>query len=443
MHNSKKNTTSPIKEMQLREMVSQQTEGLEEKLREKENGIYLGIDLSASSLHVGHLASLIILKHFQRSGHRTYLLLGGATSLIGDPSFKGQERPLIDKKTVCLFQESIQTQIKNLFREESNDKELLPLQLVNNYDWFQDLSTLDFLRDIGKYITINYLLSKEAIKKRLVSGISYTEFAYPLLQAYDFLFLYKNHNVTLQIGGSDQWGNITTGAELIRKHLGGEAEALTTPLITRSDGTKFGKTAIGTNIWLDPKKTSPYQFYQFWINRSDSEAKDLLKRLTLIPLDKISDLEKTHLCSPSSRILQQELAKYITTWIHGEDAYNKAVTTSAILFGEKSIEELKNEPKSQDELLELLLGLPLFNVNREQLTTESSVEDLLFETTEVKIFSSKKKARDLISGGGLSINKEKVSTLTQPISSLPIWMGGNAFLVQKGSKTHYLILLKD
>lgn len=421
-----------ISTLRNRNMLHSIMPGTEDLLQASSTTAYIGIDPTAPSLHIGNLATLMLLKHLQQAGHKPIVLLGGATAMIGDPSFKAAERKLLDKATIQHNQTCIEKQIEHLLPEQGKNA----VQILNNYDWLHQIDYLSFLRDIGKYITLNYIIAKDAIKTRLKTGISYTEFAYPLLQAYDFYYLYKNHNVKLQMGGSDQWGNITTGTELIRKKMGSQAFGLTTPLITKSDGSKFGKSEQG-NIWLDPKRTSPYQFYQFWLNCSDEEAPLLMKKLTLLDLKTLQELTKEHEQAPHKRLLQKELAKIMTTMVHTQKAFEQVKLASEILFERADLAGLENLDESI--LLEALAEVPQININKEDLAQTATVIDLLCTTTKGKIFSSKRSAREMMQAGGVRINKMRVTNPEQEVGFT--WFWDKYFLVQKGKKNYYLIKL--
>lgn len=417
-----------ISTLRNRDMLEGIMPGTEALLQSSVITAYIGIDPTAPSLHIGNLATLMLLKHLQQAGHKPIVLLGGATAMIGDPSFKASERKLLDRATVQHNQACLEKQIQHLLPARDNHA----VQILNNHDWLHQMDYLSFLRDIGKHITLNYIIAKDAIKKRLETGISYTEFAYPLLQAYDFYYLYKNHHVTLQMGGSDQWGNITTGTELIRKKTKNQAFGLTTPLITKSDGSKFGKTEQG-NIWLDPKLTSPYAFYQFWLNCSDQEASVLIKKLTLLSLGTIQELTKMHEQARHKRVLQKELAKAITTMVHTTKAFEQAKLASEVLFGHGELASLQHLDESI--LLEALAEVPQIIISKEELDKADTIIDLLCTTTT--IFTSKRSAREMIQAGGVRINKMKVTNPQQEVT-FPL-LCDQYLLVQKGKKNYYLI----
>lgn len=409
--------------------------GTEEQLKKEMTSAYVGIDPTADSLHIGHLVSIMMLKHFQLSGHKPIALIGGATGMIGDPSGKSQERNLLDIETLRHNQKAIKKQLSR-FLDFDSDKQN-KAELVNNYDWMKDFSFLDFIRDIGKHITVNYMMSKDSVKKRLSSdsksGMSFTEFTYQLVQGTDFLQLYQNNNCKLQMGGSDQWGNIVTGTELIRRKLGGEAFAITCPLITKSDGGKFGKTESG-NIWLDAELTSPYKFYQFWLNVSDSDAEKYIKIFTLLDKDKIEKIIKSHNENPHLRELQNVLAKELTIMVHSEKDYISSVNASKILFGKSTTEELSTI--DEKTFISVFDGVPVFEVKDEIIKNGINVIDLLAETTN--IFASKGECRRIIKGNGLSLNKVKVNDVNQIVNTYNL-INNKFIIVQKGKKNYFLI----
>ena len=395
-----------IEEVKWRGMVHQMMPGTEEKLKEGMTTAYIGIDPTADSLHIGHLVSVMMLKHFQRSGHKPIALVGGATGMIGDPSLKSQERKLLDEETLRHNQEAIKAQLAKFLDFDSDAPNAA--ELVNNYDWMKEFSFLDFIRDVGKHITVNYMMAKDSVKKRLSGesqqGMSFTEFSYQLVQGYDFLTLYRDKNCVLQMGGSDQWGNITTGSELVRRTLGGEVYALTFPLITKADGGKFGKTESG-NVWLDPRYTSPYKFYQFWLNVSDADAEKYIKIFTELTREEIDALVAEQAQDPGARPLQKRLAKEVTTMVHSAQDYEAAVEASQILFSNKAAETLRKI--DEDTLLAVFEGVPTFEVGRQDIEEGIKLADLLVDRAAV--FPSKGEMRKLAQQGGLSINKEKVS----------------------------------
>jgi len=427
-----------IEELKWRGMIHDMMPGTEEQLQKEMVSAYLGIDPTADSLHIGHLVGVMMLKHLQRAGHRPIALIGGATGMIGDPSLKSQERNLLDEETLRKNQNAIKIQLAKFLDFDSDNANAAVL--VNNYDWMKEYSFLNFIRDIGKHITVNYMMSKDSVKKRLSAdsreGMSFTEFSYQLLQGYDFLFLYENYNCRLQMGGSDQWGNITTGTELIRKKTSGEAYALTCPLITKADGTKFGKTESG-NVWLDKGYTSPYKFYQFWLNVSDADAEKYIKIFTILNKEEIEELVTEQNAAPHLRPLQKRLAKEVTIMVHSEEDYNLAVEASQILFGNATSDTLKKI--DEDTLLAVFEGVPQFEISKEELSKGIKVIDLLTENAVV--FPSKGEARKLIQSGGLSINKEKLSSPDITIDCAYL-LGGKYILIQKGKKNYFLLIVK-
>lgn len=410
--------------------------GAEEQLEKEMTTAYLGIDPTADSLHIGHLVGVMILKHLQMCGHRPIALIGGATGMIGDPSGKSQERNLLNEQTLRHNQEAIKRQLSKLIDFDSDAENAAVL--VNNYDWMKEFKFLDFARDIGKLITVNYMMAKDSVKKRFNGegdGMSFTEFTYQLLQGYDFLHLYQTMNCKVQLGGADQWGNITTGTELIRRKLGADAEAfaITCPLITKADGTKFGKTESG-NVWLDARYTSPYKFYQFWLNVSDEDAKRYIKIFTLLDRETIESLIAEHDAAPHLRILQKRLAKEITTMIHSAEEYEKAVEASNILFGQATSEALRH--LDEQTLLQVFDGVPQFNIPSSDLGV--SFIDLCAEKTQ--IFPSKGECRKMVQGGGVSLNKEKVADAQRAVTADDL-IAGKYLLVQKGKKNYYLVIV--
>ena len=422
-----------VEELKWRGMVQDIMPGTEEKLMEGPTAAYVGIDPTADSLHIGHMVSIMILKHFQNCGHKPFALVGGATGMIGDPSMKSQERNLLDEQTLNHNVACIKAQLSKFLDFESDADNRA--ELVNNYDWMKGYSFLDFTRDIGKHITVNYMMSKDSVKKRLSSesreGMSFTEFTYQLLQGYDFLWLYENKGCTLQMGGADQWGNITTGSELIRRILGKEAYALTCPLITKADGGKFGKTEKG-NIWLDPERTSPYQFYQFWLIVSDTDAEKYIRIFTMLGKEEIDSAIATHQQAPHERSLQKLLAKEVTTMVHGAQEYEKAVSASQMLFGNATSEALKS--LDEKTFLAVFDGVPTFEV--EDSKFPMGIIDLL--AAESKVFPSKGECRKMIQAAGVSINKEKVTDANATIGS-ESYINGKYILAQKGKKNYFII----
>jgi tyrosyl-tRNA synthetase len=426
-----------VEELKWRGMVHDVMPGTEEQLDKELTSAYLGIDPTADSLHIGHLVGVMVLKHFQLAGHKPIALIGGATGMIGDPSGKSEERNLLDEPTLRHNQECIKKQLAKFLDFETEAPNAAVL--VNNYDWMKEISFLDFIRDIGKHITVNYMMAKDSVKKRLSAeskeGMSFTEFTYQLVQGYDFLWLYQNMNCKLQMGGSDQWGNITTGTELIRRKVSGEAYALTVPLITKADGTKFGKTEQG-NVWLDPERTTPYQFYQFWLNASDEDAERYIKIFTALPKEEIDALVAEHKTAPHARALQKRLAEEVTTMVHSKEDYEMAVEASQILFGKGTAEQLRK--LDEKTFLSVFEGVPQFQISKTELEQGINVVDLLAEKTEV--FPSKGELRRTIKGNGLSINKEKISDENLQIDS-GFLIGGKYILAQKGKKNYFLIIV--
>ena len=424
-----------VEEIRWRGMLHDIMPGTEEQLQKEMTAAYVGIDPTANSLHIGHLVGVMMLKHFQAAGHKPIVLVGGATGMIGDPSGKSQERNLLDEKTLRYNQECLKKQLEKLLDFNSGIEN--GAEMVNNYDWMKEYSFLDFIRDIGKHITVNYMMAKDSVKKRIgeeaKTGMSFTEFSYQLVQGTDYYHLYKEKNCKLQMGGSDQWGNITTGTELIRRKLGGEAFALTCPLITKADGNKFGKTEEG-NVWLDPELTSPYKFYQFWLNVSDEDAEKYIKIFTMLPKAEIEFLIEKHRTEPHMRALQQRLAKEVTCMVHSENDYNTAVAASIILFGKATTEELKN--LDEKTFLSVFEGVPMFDIEKSKIESGINVLSLLAEETQV--FPSKGELRRTIQGGGVSINKEKVASEEISIDSSRL-LNNKYILVQKGKKNYFLI----
>ena len=402
--------------------------GTEEQLRKEVTTAYVGIDPTADSLHIGHLVSIMLLKHLQMAGHKPLAVVGGATGMIGDPSFKAQERKLL---TVEEIQHNVQCIRHQLERFLDFDNPVNGAEICNNYDWMKDYLFLDFIRDVGKHITVNYMMTKDSVKKRMETGISFTEFSYQLLQGYDFLTLYRTKGCKLQMGGSDQWGNITTGTELIRRMEGGEAFALTCPLITKADGTKFGKTEKG-NVWLDAERTSPYEFYQFWLNVSDEDAERYIKIFTMLDRETIESLIAEHREDPGQRKLQKVLAREITTMVHGQAEYDNAVAASQMLFGNATSEALRK--LDERTFLAVFGGVPTFEIKKEELPC--GLLDLLAVKTQV--FPSKGEARKMVQGGGVSLNKDKVGDIDYQVSENDI-LDGKYILAQKGKKNYFII----
>ena len=428
-----------VEEIKWRGMLHQIMPGTEELFDKEQVTAYLGIDPTADSLHIGHLCGVMMLRHLQQAGHKPIALVGGATGMIGDPSGKSQERNLLDEETLAHNVDCIKKQLSHFLDFESDVPNRA--ELVNNYDWMKDFKFLDFARDIGKHITVNYMMAKDSVQKRLNGeardGLSFTEFTYQLLQGYDFLHLYQIKNCKLQMGGSDQWGNITTGTELIRRTLGAEAEAfaLTCPLITKSDGRKFGKTESG-NVWLDPKRTTPYTFYQFWLNVADDEAERYIKIFTSLSHEEIDAAIAEHRQDPGRRTLQKLLGKEITTMVHSQKDYETAVEASNILFGKATKENLLKLDEAT--LLAVFEGVPMFEVDKDKVLGARAV-DLLAETT--KCFASKGEMRKLTQGGGVSVNKEKLDAFDREITSDDL-INGKYIIVQRGKKNYFLIIVR-
>ena len=427
-----------VEELTWRGMIANIMPGTEEQLNKEMTSAYVGIDPTADSLHIGHLVSIMMLKHFQRAGHRPIALVGGATGMIGDPSMKSQERKLIDEETLRHNQEAIKAQLSHFLDFDSDAPN--HAILVNNYDWMKEFSFLNFIRDIGKHITVNYMMAKDSVKKRLAAnadhGMSFTEFSYQLLQGYDFLYLYEHEGCRLQMGGSDQWGNITTGTELIRRIAGGEAFAITCPLITKADGGKFGKTESG-NVWLDPKRTSPYKFYQFWLNVSDADAAKYIKIFTDLSQEEIKALEEEQERDPGMRPLQKRLAKEITIMVHSEQDYEMAVEASQILFSNKAKDILHKI--DEDTLLSVFEGVPQFEVSREALN--EGVPAIVLLTENAAVFPSRGEMRKMTQGGGVSINKEKVTDQNMVIDN-SFLLNDKYILAQRGKKNYFLLIAK-
>ena len=427
-----------VKELEWRGMINNMMPGTEEQLNKEMTSAYVGIDPTADSLHIGHLVGIMMLKHFQRAGHRPIALIGGATGMIGDPSMKSQERVLIDEHTLRHNQECLRKQLEKFLDFDSDAPNAAIL--VNNYDWMKNYSFLQFIRDVGKHITVNYMMAKDSVKKRLSAnadhGMSFTEFSYQLLQGYDFLYLYEHEGCRLQMGGSDQWGNITTGTELIRRMNGGEAFAITCPLITKADGTKFGKTE-GGNVWLDPKRTSPYKFYQFWLNVSDADAAKYIKIFTDLSQEEIAELEQQQAANPGLRPLQKRLAKEITTMVHSAADYEMAVEASQILFSNKANEILHKI--DEETLLSVFEGVPQFEISKAKL--EEGVPAIALLTDEAAVFPSKGEMKKMTQGGGVSINKEKLTDQNTLITTAHL-LNDKYILAQRGKKNYFLLIAK-
>lgn len=423
-----------VEELRWRGMLQDIMPGTEELLDKEKVSGYIGFDPTGDSLHVGHLTQIMTLIHFQNAGHKPVALVGGATGMIGDPSFKSAERNLLDEETLQYNVACLKKQLAKFlnFGEGENDA-----MMVNNYDWFKEFSFLDFIRDVGKLITVNYMMSKDSVKKRLEgdSGLSFTEFTYQLIQGYDFYYLWKNHQCKIQMGGSDQWGNIVTGSEMIRRIDQGSAFALTTQLIKKSDGQKFGKTESGA-VWLDPKKTSPFKFYQFWLNASDEDAKNWIKIFTLLTKEEIDALITEHDAAPHLRIVQKALAKDITIRTHSEKDYEMAIKTSEFLFSNGSLEFL--EELEHDAVLDVFDGIPQFTVSREELNAGINVLDFLAVHTQV--FPSKGEAKKMLQGGGVSMNREKLSDVELIVSKEHL-VSDRYIIAQRGKKNYFLIIV--
>jgi len=421
-----------IEELRWRGMIHDIMPGTEESLLEGPKSAYIGFDPTADSLHIGSLVQIMTLVHFQRCGHKPVALLGGATGMVGDPSGKSQERNLLSEDILQHNLQGVKEQLSKFLDFEATEN---PAEMVNNYDWFKDFSFLDFIRDVGKHITINYMMAKDSVKSRLETGMSFTEFSYQLVQGYDFLWLYENKDCTIQLGGSDQWGNIVTGTELIRRKTGGEAFAITTPLIKKADGSKFGKSE-GGNVWLDKEKTSSYKFYQYWLNASDEDAANYIRIFTLLDKEEIEALEKEHSEAPHLRILQKKVAQNITRRVHSEEDLAMAEKASAILFGKSTQEDLTS--LDENTLLAVFEGVPQARVAASAL--KQNVADFLSEGSDNIVFASKGEARRMLKGGGVSINKEKVTDSDGPVN---IQLLQNKYvLVQKGKKNYYLFTVE-
>lgn len=419
-----------IEELRWRGLIQDIMPGTEEQLLKERTSGYIGFDPTSDSLHIGSLVPILLLVHLQKAGHKPIALVGGATGMVGDPSGKSQERNLLDETTLQRNLKGIEKQLKKFLDFEAGS--VTAAEIVNNYDWFKDLSFLHFIREAGKHITVNYMMSKDSVRKRMdgESGISFTEFTYQLVQGYDFYWLYQNKNCKLQMGGSDQWGNITTGTELIRRKAGGQAFAFTCPLLTKSDGGKFGKTESG-NVWLDPEKTSPYQFYQFWLNAADADAEKWIKIFTFLTHNEINILIEAHQKDQSKRILQKKLAEELTVFVHGKEEYQKAIETTEKLFSQKNAPaELLSE-----EDLKSMEGIVHINYSREKLRSGIDAATFLAETT---IFPSKGEARKMIQNGGVSLNRNKIAAADEIISDGKL-LHQKYLLIQKGKKNYYLV----
>ena len=432
-------TKNFVEELKWRGMLAQMMPGTEELLEKQMVSAYLGTDPTADSLHIGHLCGIMMLRHLQRCGHKPYLLLGGATGMIGDPSGKSLERNLLDSETLYHNQEAIKKQVSKFLDFEGNEPN--KAELVNNYDWMKDFKFLDFAREVGKHITVNYMMAKDSVKKRLNGeandGLSFTEFTYQLLQGYDFLYLYQKHGIKLQLGGNDQWGNMTTGTELIRRTLGSDEEAfcLTCPLITKADGKKFGKTENG-NIWLDRNRTTPYAFYQFWLNVSDEDAEKYIKIFTSLERETIESLIAERQQDPGRRTLQKRLAQEVTVMVHSQEDLDMAIEASQILFGKATKENLQKLDEAT--FLDVFNGVPHYTVNKDLLG--STAVDF-FTQDGMEIFPSKGELRKLVKGGGVSLNKEKLTAFDQVVTAEDL-IDGKYLLVQRGKKNYFLITVK-
>lgn len=427
-----------VEELKWRGMIHDIMPGTEELLKKEKTSGYVGIDPTADSLHIGHLVGVMMLRHLQKAGHRPIALIGGATGMIGDPSGKSKERNLLDEETLRHNENKIKEQLKKFLNFDDKEVDNAAI-MVNNYDWMKNVSFLEFIRDVGKHLTVNYMMAKDSVKKRLSGensqGLSFTEFSYQLVQGNDFLHLYKKENCKLQMGGSDQWGNIVTGTELIRRKEGGEAFALTCPLITKADGGKFGKTENG-NVWLDPEKTSPYKFYQFWLNTSDADAEKYIKIFTFLEKEETEALIARHREAPHARELQKTLAREMTVMAHSKEDYDTAVEASGILFGKSTADKLKQLPEKM--ILDVFEGVPQYEVSREIIEKSVDIVDLL--SAHAPVFKSKGEARRMLKDNGVSINKEKVKPDAM-ISESDI-IGSKYILAQKGKKNYFLIILK-
>jgi len=425
-----------VEELRWRLMLHDIMPETEELLNKEMTAGYIGFDPTADSLHVGSLAQIMTLLHFQQAGHKPYALVGGATGMVGDPSGKSQERNLLDEATLNHNVEGIKNQLLKFLNFNDGENKA---ELVNNYDWFKNYSFLEFIRDAGKHITVNYMMAKDSVKKRISGdereGMSYTEFSYQLIQGYDFYYLWKHNNIKLQMGGSDQWGNITTGTEFIRRKDGGKAFALTTQLIKKADGTKFGKSESG-NIWLDKNKTSPYAFYQFWLNTSDDDAKTYIRIFTLMEKENIEALEAEHIKAPHLRVLQKALAKEVTIRVHNEADYNSAIEASEILFGKGTSDALTN--LDEVTFLDVFTGVPQYSLDKQLLEAGINVVDLI--ATHTKVFESKNEAKKNIVAGAVSINKNKVGDVVDMVNAAHL-INGKYLLLQKGKKNYFLVVV--
>ena len=427
-----------VEELRWRGMIQEIMPGTEEQLQKELTAGYVGIDPTADSLHIGHLVGVMMLKHLQRAGHKPIALIGGATGMIGDPSMKSAERKLLDEETLRKNQAGIKKQLEKFLDFDSDAPNAA--ELVNNYDWMKEFTFLDFIRDIGKHLTVNYMMAKDSVRKRLSSeskeGMSFTEFSYQLLQGYDFLHLYQEKNCRLQMGGSDQWGNITTGSELIRRTIGGEAFALVCPLITKADGGKFGKTESG-NVWLDSRYTSPYKFYQFWLNVSDDDADKYIKIFTDISKEEIDSLIAEHQKAPHRRSLQRRLAEEVTTMVHSHEALEAAIEASNILFGNSTADALRKI--DEETLLQVFEGVPQFTVSKEKIAEGVKALNLL--TEDAQVFPSKGEMRKMVASGGVMINKERLNSFDELIDSNYL-ISNKYILAQRGKKNYFLLIVE-
>lgn len=422
-----------IEELRWRGLVQDMMPGTDEHLETKTVKGYIGFDPTSDSLHIGSLVPIILLMHLQKAGHIPVALVGGATGMVGDPSGKSEERNMLPLETLNYNVKAIQQQLSKFLNFDPAIKN--PAHIVNNYDWFQQFSFLDFIRDVGKHITVNYMLSKDSVQKRLETGMSFTEFSYQLVQGYDFLHLFKHEQVSLQMGGSDQWGNIVTGSELVRRKEGGEVFAFTAPLLKKSDGGKFGKTESG-NVWLDAAKTSCYRFYQFWLNVADDDAANYIKIFTFIPKDEIDELIRTHQDAPHLRNLQKRLAKELTELVHSSQEYEFAVKTSEILFSDNTADALRT--LTENQLLDVLEGVPTFNLEAGKINDGINIVDALVESG---VFPSKAEARKMIQANGFSLNKQKISDIAYSLTVNDL-LNHKYLLAQKGKKNYHLIILQ-
>ncbi|MCP5050954.1 MAG: tyrosine--tRNA ligase [bacterium] len=424
-------TASFVEQLEWRGMMHDVMPGTDEQIKKEMTTAYVGIDPTADSLHIGHLVSVMALRHFQLAGHKPVALIGGATGMIGDPSGKSEERNLLDETALRHNQECIKKQLEKFL--DFHGRADNAAELVNNYDWMKEFSFLHFLRDVGKHLSVNYMMAKDSVQKRLETGLSFTEFTYQLVQGYDFYHLHKTKNCKLQMGGSDQWGNITAGTELIRRKGGGDAFALTWPLITKADGSKFGKTEEG-NVWLDPRYTSPYKFYQFWLNVSDEDAEKYIKIFTFLPKEEIEQLAEEHREAPHTRLLQKRLGQVITCMVHSETDYQSALEASQVLFGKGTAETLKK--LSASDFLAIFDGVPRFEIPKSILPGGVNIVELL--ATHSQVFPSKGEARRMIKGGGVSVNKERVANADVSVSEETL-LNGKYILIQRGKKNYFIL----